>query len=350
MNLEHYRWPAEWEPHTRTWVAWPVSAATWPGIFERIPPAYAKFVAAIAEFEPVSVLAGGAGVAESAKPLIDAACEEAGSRFPVELIDIPVNDSWTRDYGPIFLTGKPDSPAAGSGLILDWDYNAWGGKYPPWDNDAQVAQKIAARIGVPAVQPGFILEGGAIEGNGAGTLLTTENCLLNPNRNPGMTREQMEQLLQKYLRCQTVVWLPGHGIVGDDTDGHIDQVARFTSETTVLVAAPWSDDAEEAPLLRENFEAVAQSRDALGRSLQPLALRMPSPKYQGEHRMPACYCNYYLANGGVIVPVFGDPADDVAMQLLQDCHPQHRIVGVNAIDLVWGLGAYHCMTQQQPRF
>ncbi|MBL8815753.1 MAG: agmatine deiminase family protein [Planctomyces sp.] len=350
MNLECYRWPAEWEAHSRTWVGWPVSEATWPGIFERIPPAYAKFVAAIAKFEPVSVLAGGEGVAESAKPLLDAACEAAGAVFPVELVDIPINDSWARDYGPIFLTGRPGTSASGQAVIVDWNYNAWGGKYPPWDNDALVAERIASRLGISSIKPDLILEGGAIEGNGAGTILTTDNCLLNPNRNAGMTRQKMEDILREYLRCDNVVWVPGHGIIGDDTDGHIDQVARFADTRHVLVAAPWSDDAPEAAELRQNFDAVAAGVNAQGETLLPIPLRMPSPKYQGEHRMPACYCNYYLTNGGVIVPTFGDPADDKAMQLIAQYHPGRKIVGVDAIDLVWGLGAYHCMTQQQPLF
>ncbi len=350
VALEQYRWPAEWEPHTATWVAWPVSAATWPGIFERIPVAYAKFVAAIALFEPVRVLAGGTGVAESARPLIDAACSAAGSRFPVELIDIPVNDSWCRDHGPIFLTGRPGTAAAAADgtVIIDWDYNAWGGKYPPWDHDALVAGRIAERLRLPAIRPGLILEGGAIEGDGAGTILTTESCLLNPNRNHGVTRHQMEVALRNFLQAERIVWLPGHGIVGDDTDGHIDQVARFVDSERVLVAAPYNQDAPEAAELRANFDAVGQSVNAAGTALVPLALQMPLPRYQQDQRLPACYCNYYIVNGGVIVPTFQDAADALALQLLQDCYPERTIIGVDALDLVWGLGAFHCMTQQQP--
>jgi agmatine deiminase len=195
----------------------------------------------------------------------------------------------------------------------------------------------------------MILEGGAIEGNGAGTILTTSSCLLNPNRNAGVTRQSMEKTLATWLGADHVVWLPGHGIIGDDTDGHIDQVARFVDERRVLVAAPYDDDAPEASDLRENFRAVAESSNSANESLIPLPLRMPQPKFQEEHRLPACYCNYYITNGAVIVPVFDDPADDAAMQLLQDCYPDRSIVGVNAVDLVWGLGAFHCMTQQQPR-
>ena len=347
-TLTDYRWPAEWEPHDATWVAWPVNPNTWPGIFEKIPAAFAEFVAAMSRFEQVRILAGGDGVAESARPLLDAACSRHGSRFVPELFDIPVNDSWCRDHGPIFLNGRADTNAAGSQVIVDWNYNAWGGKYPPWDLDELTARRIAARLGIRSMQPGLILEGGAIEGNGAGTMLTTSSCLLNPNRNAGMNREKMEQILFQWLQADNIVWLPGHGIIGDDTDGHIDQVARFVDERRVLVAASYHPDAPEASELQQNFDAVASAKNSAGESLIPIPLFMPQPKFQEEYRLPACYCNYYITNDAVIVPTFTDAADDIAMQQLQDCYPDREIVGVNAINLVWGLGAFHCMTQQQP--
>ncbi len=346
LNLTNYRWPAEWEPHTATWVGWPVSPETWPGIFELIPPAYAKFIAAMARFEQVNVLATDE-TQKLAKPLVYSACEEAGAAFEVKFFDIPINDSWCRDYGPIFLNRRSDVAAGPEQVIIDWDYNSWGGKYPPWDHDAAVAKQISDRIQIQAVKPGIILEGGAIEGNGNGVLLTTESCLLNPNRNPNLNKEQMEEALRKFLQVESFAWLPGEGIVGDDTDGHIDQVARFVSDTKVLVAAAYDDDAPEAADLRANLKAVADFRSASG-SLQPVELRMPKPKFQQEHRLPACYCNFYIVNNGVIVPTFEDAADDVALQLLQDAFPDRTIVGVNAIELIWGLGAFHCMTQQQP--
>lgn len=349
VDPANYRWPAEWEPHEATWVAWPVNPNTWPGLFDRIPAAFAEFVAAMARFEPVRILAGGDGVAESARPLIDAACSRHGSRFVPELFDIPVNDSWCRDHGPLFLNGRPGTPAAGSQIIIDWNYNAWGGKYPPWDLDELTARRISDTLGIPSIRPQMILEGGAIEGNGAGTILTTTSCLLNPNRNAGVTRQSMEDVLATWMQAKNVVWLPGHGIVGDDTDGHIDQVARFVDERRVLVAAPFHPDAPEASDLRANRDAIAAARNSAGESLIAIPLFMPQPKFHENNRLPACYCNYYITNGAVIVPTFGDPADDTALQLLQDCYPDRTIVGVDAIDLVWGLGAFHCMTQQQPR-
>ena len=349
INLCEYRWPAEWERHAATWLAWPVSEATWPGIFPRIPAAFAALVAAIARFEPVHLLAGGAAVAEQARREVDRACAAAGSRFPVEIIaDISVNDSWCRDYGPIFLTGREGTPATGSSVIIDWDYNAWGGKYPPWDQDALVARKVSQRLGLTALQPGLVLEGGAIEGNGAATILVTENCLLNPNHNPGATQASLELALRHWMQAKHVVWLPGHGIVGDDTDGHIDQLARFIDARRVFVAAPDDDDAPEAADLRAGAAVVAQATNAQGESLIPVPLSIPAPKFQQQQRLPASYCNYYLCNGAVIVPMFRDPADGIALQQLQDCYPQRTIVGVDALDLVWGLGSFHCMTQQQP--
>lgn len=348
-SLNNYRWPAEWEPHEATWAAWPVNPKTWPGIFEKIPSAFAEFIAAMARFEPVRILAGGNGVAESARPLIDDACSRHGSRFVPDLVDIPVNDSWCRDHGPIFLNGRPGTEAAGSQVIIDWNYNAWGGKYPPWDKDELTARRIASLLQIRSLRPELILEGGAIEGNGAGTILTTSSCLLNPNRNPQLDQVAMEEVLAKWLQAKTVVWLPGHGIEGDDTDGHIDQVARFVDDRRVLVAAPYHPDAPEADDLRANFDAVAAAKNSDGKSLIPIPLFMPQPKFQEEFRLPACYCNYCLTNDAVIIPTFNDPADEAAMQVLQDCYPTRTIVGVNAIDLVWGLGAFHCMTQQQPK-
>jgi len=347
-SLTNYRWPAEWEPHVATWTAWPVNPNTWPGIFDRIPRAFAEFAAAIAEFEPVRILAGGPGVIQAARPLLDAACSRRGSLFTPVWFDIPVNDSWCRDHGPIFLTGRANSVAAGSRVILDWNYNAWGGKYPPWNLDEHTAGRIAAALSLRSIRPHLILEGGAIEGNGAGTVLTTDSCLLNPNRNPGMTREVMNEILSVWLQAEQVVWLPGHGVVGDDTDGHIDQTARFADERTVLVAAPWSDDAPEAAALRANFAAVAAGRNSRNEALQPRPLPLPPPKFLEDNRLPASYCNYCLVNGGVIVPTFRDPADDIALQILSETHPGRRVVGIDALDLVWGLGAFHCMTQQEP--
>ncbi|MEZ6063917.1 MAG: agmatine deiminase family protein [Planctomycetaceae bacterium] len=345
---ENYRWPAEWEGHAATWVAWPVNANTWPGLFERIPPAFARFVAAVSRFEPVRILAGSESVIKAARPFVVEACSAVESCHSVDFVEIPVNDSWCRDHGPIFLNRRPNVGSGPEQIVIDWDYNAWGEKYPPWDQDAKVAGRIAARLDMPAVRPELILEGGSVDGNGAGTILTTESCLLNPNRNRGITRERMEAALRRFMGARNVVWLPGHGILGDDTDGHVDQVARFADARRVLVAAPYSDDAPEAKKLRANFKAVANGVNADGQPLDPIPLKLPKPLFQQKHRLPASYCNFYIVNGAVIVPLFQDRADETAMQQIQNCFPDHEIAGVDALDLIWGLGAFHCMTQQQP--
>ncbi|MCA9062920.1 MAG: agmatine deiminase family protein [Planctomycetaceae bacterium] len=348
IDLHRYRWPAEWEEHSATWLAWPVNPNTWPGIFDRIPPAFARFVAAVARFEPVGLLVGDTDQ-ESVRRLVESECEAAGAVYPVRFVDIPVNDSWCRDHGPIFLTGRPGSSSEGQTIALDWDYNAWGGKYEPYDRDQMVGRRIAAELGLPVVRPGFVLEGGAIDGNGAGTVLTTTACLLNETRNGAVTPDAVERYLSKYLQTSQTVWLPGHGIVGDDTDGHVDQVARFVSATAVAVAVSYDDDSAEAADLRCNADAVSRAVNAQGEGLQVIPIRIPPPRFQQEQRLPASYCNFCMVNGAVIVPTFQDSADDVAMQQLQTCFPDRLMVGVDSLDLVWGLGSFHCLSQQQPK-
>jgi agmatine deiminase len=348
IDLTHYRWPAEWETHNATWISWPVNEATWPGLFRDIPAVFAQFVAAIACFERVNLLVGGMDAVRDVQPLVDVACEKSAATFEVCMVDIRTNDAWCRDYGPIFLNSVPGVTDVPPQIAVDWGYNAWGEKYPPWDRDAAVTEQIARHLVIPCVQPGIILEGGAVEGNGKGTAITTESCLLNAGRNPRYGRPATEALMQKFFCVETVVWLPGCGISGDDTDGHVDQIARFTDEENVLVAAPCDSDAPEAADLRANFRAVAEVQNNCGSGLRPVELRMPAPKFHQGRRLPASYCNFHIVNGGVVVPLFNDSADDEAMQILQAAFPRHRIVGVEAIDLVSGLGAFHCITQQQP--
>lgn len=346
-DLFEYRWPAEWEPHAATWLSWPVKPQTWPGIFDRIPAAFARLVAAIARFEPVRIL-GTADVQQKACPLIESECEKAASSYEVSFYDVAVNDSWCRDYGPIFLNRRNDVSVGPPQVILDPRYNAWGGKYPPWDLDEAAAQKIAALIDVPRVRLNLVLEGGAIDGNGAGTLLTTGSCVLHPNRNHSPEQESMEHIFRSCLQVEQIAWLPGGGVEGDDTDGHIDQIARFADERTVMVASAFSQDAPEAAALRANKDALADFAERSGRPLNIIPLRMPAPLYQQQHRLPASYCNFYICNGAVVMPLFGDPADEMAAAALQSVFPDRQVVGVDSKDLVWGLGSFHCLTQQQP--
>ena len=331
-----YRFPAEWEPHAATWLSWPHNRDSWPDKFEPVPAIWAELVKTLAEFEPVHVLAGGAAVLAEAQSMV-------GSLPGVTLHDIPTNDAWTRDHGPMFLQAPAGLPPA----LIDWEYNAWGGKYPPFHDDNRVPQTVAAELGYRRFVPGIVLEGGAIDGNGRGTILTTEECLLNPNRNPTLGREQIEGYLRDYLGAKKVLWL-GRGIAGDDTDGHIDQLARFVGPATVL--APLEEDPAEANYepLRENFARLREMCDQDGRPLEVIPLPMPRPVYFAGQRLPAGYANFYIANGVVVVPVYNDPADDEALATLARCFPDRQIRPLYAVDLILGLGAVHCVTQQQP--
>jgi agmatine deiminase len=328
--------PAEWEPHAATWLAWPHKRESWPGKFEPIPPLYAQLVRTLAQFEPVHILAGGPAVMAEANALV-------GDVANVTLHDIPTNDAWTRDHGPTFLVGPPGATAA----LVDWGYNAWGGKYPPFDLDDAVPEKIAAWSGRRLFKPGIILEGGAIDSNGCGTILTTEQCLLNPNRNPQLCCTDMQRYLADYLGAKKVLWL-GEGIEGDDTDGHIDELARFVGPRTVAAALESdTNDVNYAPL-RENFERLQRMTDQENQPLDVIALPMPRSIHYDGQRLPASYCNFYMANGVAIVPQFDDPADARVVQILGQLLPGRQIIGLPARDLVWGLGAFHCITQQEP--
>ncbi|MEX2188708.1 MAG: agmatine deiminase family protein [Pirellulales bacterium] len=330
-----YYYPAEWTPHVATWISWPHNPATWPDKIEPVPAVFAAFVRAVAAHEPVHILAGRESVMRQARELV-------GSVPNVTLQDIATNDAWIRDYGPLFLTSRDDRPPA----MVDFRYNAWGGKYPPFDLDDRATAKINDMLGMKRFEPLIILEGGSIDVNGRGALLTTESCLLNPNRNPHLDRGQVERYLADYLAATHVIWLHGD-MAGDDTDGHIDQLARFVDEWTVVAMVEEDRSDENYEPLQENWRRLQLATDQDGRPLTILPLPMPRAKYHDGQRLPASYANFYIANGGVVVPTFDDPADAVAIQTLARCFPTRRIEPINAIDLIWGLGAFHCMTQQQ---
>jgi agmatine deiminase len=331
-----YRWPAEWEPHAATWLAWPHNPETWPGKFGPIPAVWQQLVRTLAEFEPVHVLAGGHDVMREAREMV-------GQLANVVLHDVPTNDVWARDHGAMFLGGpSPLEPA-----LVDWQYNAWGGKYPPFDLDNAVPEHVARITGRRRFSPGIVLEGGAVDGNGQGTVLTTEPCLLNPNRNPQLSQSDVERYLTDYLCAKKVLWLSG-GIAGDDTDGHIDELARFVGPTTVVAAIEEDPTDENHQPLGDNLRRLAEMTDAQGRPLQVIPIPMPRAIHHDRQRLPASYMNFYIANGVVIVPAFNDPADEVARATLARLFPTRQIRGIEAVDLAWGLGAFHCITQQQP--
>ena len=332
-----YRFPAEWEPHAATWLSWPHNRKTWPGKFTPIPAVWARLARTLARFEPVHVLAGGQEVLEQAREMV-------GGVANVVLHDIPTNDAWTRDHGPMFLVGPPGTSKA----IVDWEYNSYGGKYPPFDADNAVPGRIAELRGVPRFRPGIVLEGGAVDGNGRGTILTSARCVLNPNRNPGLTRLQMERHLADYCGASRVIWLGG-GIAGDDTDGHIDQLARFVGPRTLvtaLEAGPGRRELSESPAdeLRAAQEDDRSGRpSAGGRSACPCRGRSITTK-----RLPASYCNFYIANGVVVVPSSTIRPIATACRSSPSFCQIGKSIGLPAIDLVWGLGAFHCITQQEP--
>ncbi len=332
-----YRFPAEWEPHAATWLSWPRNRDSWPGKFEPVPAIWAGLVRILAEYEPVNVLAGGSEVLAEATAMV-------GQIPGVTLWDIPTNDAWTRDHGPMFLKAPQGAPPA----LIDWEYNAWGGKYPPFDDDNRVPGILAEKLGFRRFSPGIVLEGGAVDGNGRGAILTTEECLLNPNRNPGLGRDEVEKYLRNYCGAKKVLWL-GRGIAGDDTDGHIDQLARFVGPRTVL--APLEDDPtdDNHEPLRENFTRLQAMSDQDGQPLEIIALPMPRPVYFEGQRLPAGYANFYIANGVVVAPTYNDPADETAIATLARCFPDREIRALDSVDLILGLGAIHCITQQQPR-
>ena len=334
-----YRMPAEWEPQAATWLSWPRrEGISFPDSFDRVLPVLREMVAALIESEPVCInVVNGAHEAE-ARAVLDALPQQECITY----YKIPTNEPWCRDHGPIFLTRKTDPKLA----IVDWDYNAWGNKYPPFDLDEVVPTRIAEILKVPVFYPRMILEGGSIEVNGAGVCLTTESCLLNKNRNPNLSRDEIEKCLRDYLGVREILWL-GDGIEGDDTDGHIDDLARFVSETKVItVVEENSDDANYKPL-QENLARLHKMKIG-NRKIDIVTLPMPKKIVREDQRMPASYANFYIANSCVLVPTFADPADKIALSVLQKCFPTRRVIGIDCRELIWGLGTFHCLTQQQP--
>jgi len=338
LASQGFRMPAEWEPHAATWLSWPHKQSSWPSKLERIPPLWVEMVRALAPGEVVNILVNDAAPAVRVRELL----QRGGVPLDnVRLHEVPTDDAWMRDHGPSFVTRD------GETVLVDWRYNAWGGKYPPWEHDNRVPRALARILGLPRVEPGIVLEGGSIDVDGAGTLLTTEQCLLNPNRNPTLSRAVIEQHLCDHLGARRVLWL-GDGIVGDDTDGHIDDLTRFVAAATVVTVVEDDPADPNHAVLADNLRRLQSMRDAADRPLRVLTLPMPPPlEYEGQ-RLPASYANFYIGNAAVLAPVFNGPRDGEAVATLRALFPTRRIVPIDATDLVWGLGAFHCVTQQQP--
>jgi len=336
-----YRMPAEWEPHAATWLAWPHNTVTWPHQLAQVQDLFLRMIAALHEHETVHLLvhdtATAAGVREQLR--------RAGV-MPARVVlhEHPTADAWLRDSGPIFLTATGTSqPVA----ISDWQFNAWGGKYPDLLPDNNLPHYIAASLAMPRFEPGIVLEGGSIDVNGRGSCLTTEQCLLNPNRNPHLQRSDLERCLYDYLGVRHVIWL-GQGIAGDDTDGHVDDMARFVDPTTVVCGLEEDPQDINYEVLQDNYQRLQAATDQHGHPLRVIPLPMPGPVGLPSGRQPASYANFYIANGVVLVPIYNHPNDRRALTTLQQIFPDRRVLGLPCEPLVWGLGAIHCVTQQQP--
>jgi agmatine deiminase len=326
--------PAEWEPHAATWIAWPHNRDDWPGRFSPIPWVYGEIVRKLSRVERVCILVRDAALERQARGILKKVGANLGA---VDFVPCPTNRVWTRDYCPLFIRNKK-----GAGALTGWRFNAWA-KYDDWQLDAAVPRWIAGKLKRPLWEPGMVLEGGSIDVNGQGLLLTTEECLLSPvqARNPGMSRAAVEKKLGTYLGVDRVVWLR-NGIAGDDTHGHVDDLARFVAPETVVVASEADKTDANCEPLRENYALLRQA------GLKAVKLPMPRPLIFAGRRLPASYANFYIANRLVLVPTFNDPADRVALTTLARLFPDREVTGIDATELIWGLGALHCMTQQQP--
>ncbi|HZC44951.1 MAG TPA: agmatine deiminase family protein [Candidatus Acidoferrum sp.] len=347
--LAGYRMPPEWAPHLACYLAWPHNLDTWPGKFDVIPPIYAEMVAKIARFEPVRLMVTDAARIDEVRAMIRDAARRGNARLlPIDIFHLPTNDAWVRDHGPIFVNRLATSAPAGPNQIaLDWRFNSWGEKYGAFDLDDVVPQKLGLRYLFEVIAPNIVLEGGSIDVNGAGCVLTTESCLLNPNRNPTLSRADIEDYLRTYLGVTNVLWL-GDGIAGDDTDGHIDDLARFVAPDTIVTVV--EDDPADVnyAVLRDNLERLRAMRDQNGRPFKIETLPMPPAVIHEDTRLPASYANFYIANGAVLMPTFDAPSDTLAATTLSRLFPNRRVVGVSSTDLVWGLGSVHCLSQQNP--
>jgi agmatine deiminase len=340
--------PAEWEPHEATWIGWPHNRSDWPGKFSVIPWVYGEIVRKIAAGETVRILVDSAARAEMARRLLSRVGADISR---VGFFRFPTDRGWTRDFGPLFVRRDAPSPAV---AVVGFRFTAWA-RYPNWRRDAQVSARAARALGVrlfPVERggKGVVLEGGAIDVNGRGTLITTEECLLDQHtqvRNPGMSRRQMEAVLRDYLGAGNVIWL-GRGIAGDDTHGHVDDVCRFTGPRTVVLCRETDPNDENYRPLEENRERLEGARFPDGSRVEVVPLPMPAPlRFEGV-RLPASYANFYICNAAVLVPTFNDPNDRVALGVLAELFRDRPVVGIHAVDLAWGFGTLHCLTQQQP--
>jgi len=340
-----YRMPAEWEPHAASWLAWPHEKTDWPGKFAPIPWVYADIARHLSQVERVRILVANTGAERAVRGIL----KKAGANLSaVDFFPVPTNRGWIRDFGPIFVRNENAERA-----VTNWHFNAWA-KYDDWKKDDAANDRLSGKLKWKQWRPEFrkrrvVLEGGSIDVNGRGTLLTTEECLLSSvqARNPGCTRTELEEILRTYLGVTNVLWLK-NGIAGDDTHGHVDDLARFVNSTTVVTVVEKNPAEANYDPLQENLALLREMQDQDGRALQIETLPMPAPVYFDGQRLPASYANFYIANQIVLVPTFNDPNDRVALSKVAELFPERKIIGIACLDLVLGLGTIHCMTQQEP--
>lgn len=336
-----FTFPAEWHPHRATWLTFPHNDASWQGDrLSKMYPQYLAFIKAISQGENVGIIAND----ENLKQFIITQLTAIGVDLSkIEFIIKPTNDAWCRDHGPAFLI-NPDTKQR---MIVDWGHNAWGGKYPPYDDDNRTPQAIAKYLDLAAVTPGIIMEGGSVEFNGAGSILTSKSCLLNKNRNPHLNQGQIEQYLYDYYGAEQVLWVED-GIVGDDTDGHIDDTTRFVNADTILACVENDPNDENYGVLQTNLKMLKAMRLLNGKQPNIIELPMPKAVVIDDFRTPGSYANFLICNAGVIVPVFKNPNDQIAIDILEQAFPDRKIIPLEATEIIWGQGSFHCLSQQEP--
>ncbi|MBS1591670.1 MAG: agmatine deiminase family protein [Bacteroidetes bacterium] len=337
-----YYFPAEFAKHEATWLSWPHKEESWPGKIETIYAPYAEFIQYLSFSEKVKINVAN----EAMKNFALSHIEKTGADLKnIEFFYHATNDAWCRDHGPAFLLNKK---IKNKKAIIDWDYNAWGNKYPPYNLDDIIPTLIGEHYDLLVFEPKIIMEGGSVEFNGEGTLLTSTACLLNPNRNPHLNKQQIEEYLINYYGVEQILWVD-EGIVGDDTDGHIDDTVRFVNADTVITVVEENKQDENYNLLQHNLKQLQQMRLLNGKQLNIIELPMPNTVIYENQRLPASYANFYICNEYVIVPTFRCAKDDKALQIIQSAFKDRDVIGIDSTDIIWGLGSFHCLSQQEPK-
>ena len=335
-----YFFPAEWHKHESTWLSYPHNQNSWPDKINTIFPSYNLFIKELARNEKVNINI----LDNKMLQRVDSELKSIGANMSnIDFHMFKTNDAWCRDHGPAFLI----NPKEGKKAIIDWNYNAWGDKYP-YELDNKIPSQIAKTLNLPTFEPGIIMEGGSVDFNGKGTLITTTACLLNENRNPKLNQSQIEEKLINFYGVDNIIWI-GEGVEGDDTDGHVDDITRFVNEDTVITVVEADKNDNNYKPLQDNLKTLSVSRLENGKQMNIVELLMPEPFYFEDQRLPASYANFYIANDSVIVPVFNSKHDNKAIYILEECFKNRKVIGIDSREIIWGLGSFHCLSQQEPK-